>query len=124
MRHAAQHGVDQSGVTRGAPVGLSSGPAVDAILASAAIPVVFPTVEIGIDHLMDGAISGNTPILTAVELGADRLIVLPTGFAASVARPVCAVLPASCSSSAMRRRNTPSTMSAAILRAARPGTSG
>jgi NTE family protein len=71
----------------GAPVCLSSGPAVEAILASAAIPVVFPTVEIGIDHLMDGAISGNTPILTAVELGADRLIVLPTGFACALSHP-------------------------------------
>ena len=65
----------------GETVRLSSGPAVQAIMASAAIPAVFPTVEIGEARLMDGAVSGNTPILTAVELGADRLIVLPTGFA-------------------------------------------
>lgn len=71
----------------GVQVRLSTGPAVEAILASAAIPVVFPSVEIGVEHLMDGAISGNTPVLTAAELGAERLIVLPTGFACALSRP-------------------------------------
>jgi NTE family protein len=65
----------------GESVCLSRGPAVQAILASAAIPVVFPPVEVEARRLMDGAISGNTPIITAAELGASRLIVLPTGFA-------------------------------------------
>ena len=36
---------------------------------------------------MDGAIGGNTPILTAAELGATRIIVLPTGFACSLEQP-------------------------------------
>jgi NTE family protein len=65
----------------GESVRLSTGPACEAILASAAIPVVFPSVRIGDQQLVDGAIAGNTPILTAAELGATRLIVLPTGFA-------------------------------------------
>jgi len=71
----------------GASVVLSAGPAVDAILASAAIPLIFPAVAIGEDSLMDGAVSGNTPILSAVELGAERLIVLPTGFACALNTP-------------------------------------
>lgn len=71
----------------GMSVCLSSGSAVEAILASAAIPVVFPSVQIGVEYLMDGAVSGNTPILTAVELGAKRLIVLPTGFACALTSP-------------------------------------
>ncbi len=71
----------------GLSVRLSAGPAVEAILASAAIPMVFPSVEIGAEYLMDGAVSGNTPILTAVEMGAERLIVLPTGFACALTRP-------------------------------------
>jgi NTE family protein len=71
----------------GVPVRLSSGPAVAAIMASAAIPVVFPSVRIGAEHLMDGAVSGNTPILAAAELGATRLIVLPTGFACALDEP-------------------------------------
>ena len=66
---------------------LSAGPAVEAVLASAAIPVAFPSVQIGADSLMDGAIGGNTPILTAAELGATRIIVLPTGFACSLEQP-------------------------------------
>lgn len=72
----------------GESIRLSSGAAVKAILASAAIPVVFPSVEIGAEHLMDGAVSGNTPILTAAELGATRIIVLPTGFACALSGPL------------------------------------
>jgi NTE family protein len=71
----------------GVPVCLSSGSAIDAVLASAAIPIVFPSVRIGEHDLIDGAIAGNTPILTAVELGATRIIVLPTGFACSLQAP-------------------------------------
>jgi NTE family protein len=41
---------------------------------------------------VDGAISANTPIKVAVEKGARRLIILPTGYAcASDAPPVGAV---------------------------------
>ncbi|MBC7767663.1 MAG: patatin-like phospholipase family protein [Phycisphaerales bacterium] len=71
----------------GATVCLSRGAAVDAVLASAAIPIAFPFVRIGEDHLMDGAIAGNTPILTAAELGATRIIVLQTGYACSIDGP-------------------------------------
>ncbi|HWD67601.1 MAG TPA: patatin-like phospholipase family protein [Caulobacteraceae bacterium] len=71
----------------GQTVRLSRGPAVEAILASAAIPMIFPMVEIEHRHLMDGAVSGNTPILTAAELGATRIVVLPTGFACALEQP-------------------------------------
>jgi len=65
----------------GAAVCLSSGPAVEAILASAAIPAAFPSVRIGKHDLIDGAVGSNTPILTAANLGATRIVALPTGFA-------------------------------------------
>jgi len=71
----------------GSAVCLSSGPAIDAIMASAAIPGAFPPVRIGEDHLMDGAVASNTPILTAAKLGATRIIALPAGFACSVHTP-------------------------------------
>jgi len=71
----------------GASVLLSSGPAVEAILASCAIPAAFPPVLVGETYLIDGAIASNTPIMTAVELGASRLVVLPTGFACSLKAP-------------------------------------
>ena len=74
-------------VLTGAQVVLSSGPAVDAVLASAAIPGVFPPVHIGGRYLADGGIGNNTPISVAVELKASRVIVLPTGFSCDIAKP-------------------------------------
>lgn len=71
----------------GGTVRLSSGPAVEAVLASCAIPAAFPPVCIGERHLIDGAVASNTPISVAVELGAKRVIVLPTGFACSLEAP-------------------------------------
>jgi NTE family protein len=59
---------------------LSRGDIVPAVLASAAIPGVFPAVEIAGRLLVDGVIATGTPIATAVRLGATRLIVLPCGF--------------------------------------------
>lgn len=72
---------------QGQPVRLSSGSAVDAILASTAIPGVFPPVEIAGEALMDGAIAANTPLFLAAELGASRIIVLPTGYACALQEP-------------------------------------
>ena len=37
--------------------------------------------------LADGAISSNTPINVAIELGAQRLIIMPTGFACAGHEP-------------------------------------
>jgi NTE family protein len=74
-------------VLNGASVQLSSGPAVDAILASCAIPAAFPPVRVGNEYLVDGAIASNTPIVAALELGATRIIVLPTGFACALKAP-------------------------------------
>jgi NTE family protein len=62
----------------------SSGPAVEAILASAAIPGVFPPVKIDGVAYMDGGVTDNTPISDAVDIGADRIYVLPTGHACSL----------------------------------------
>jgi NTE family protein len=61
----------------GEEVLLSDGPAVEALLASAAIPGIFAPVERDGRLLVDGGIVNNAPISHAVELGADRVIVLP-----------------------------------------------
>ena len=59
---------------------LSSGDAIDAIVASAAIPAVFPPVNIDGRDLIDGGVVNNNPLSHAVALGADRAWVLPTGY--------------------------------------------
>jgi NTE family protein len=71
----------------GVSVPLSSGPVVEAVLASCAIPVAFPPVRMGNDYLVDGAIASNTPVMTAMELGATKIVVLPTGFACALKAP-------------------------------------
>lgn len=71
----------------GGSVRLSGGPAVEAVLASCAIPAAFPPVHIGERYLIDGAVASNTPISVAVELGARRVVVLPTGFACALEAP-------------------------------------
>ena len=63
-------------VLTGEEVLLSEGPVADALLASAAIPGVFPPVMWEGRLLMDGGIVDNAPIAQAVELGADRIFVL------------------------------------------------
>jgi NTE family protein len=74
-------------VLSGRDVLLSSGDATAAVLASAAIPAVFPPVEVDGRVLFDGGVVNHTPISHAVALGADRVVVLPTGYACALATP-------------------------------------
>lgn len=71
----------------GDEVVLSRGRVVDAVMASAAVPGIFPPVRINGQDLVDGGVANNTPISVAVHLGAHRIIVLPTGFACALQRP-------------------------------------
>jgi NTE family protein len=74
-------------VQSGIEVVLSRGDTAPAVLASTAVPAVFPTVTIDGRALFDGGIANNTPITSAVEAGADRVVVLPAGVACALARP-------------------------------------
>ncbi|HEX7054275.1 MAG TPA: patatin-like phospholipase family protein [Burkholderiales bacterium] len=74
-------------VMGGGLVRLSTGAAVEAVLASCAIPGAFPPVRLGERHLVDGAVASNTPIRVALELGATRLLVLPSGYACALDAP-------------------------------------
>jgi NTE family protein len=71
-------------VLTGVDVQLSQGNAIEAIMASAAIPGIFPPVRIGGRLLMDGGVVENTPIGHAVGLGATTVWVLPSGGACSI----------------------------------------
>ncbi len=52
------------------------GPALDAVLASCAIPAIFPPVEIDGERYIDGAVVNNVPIRRAIDAGATRIVVL------------------------------------------------
>jgi NTE family protein len=71
-------------VVSGTEVALVQGESVSAVLASAAIPAVFPTVTIDGLVLFDGGVADNTPISQAVAAGADRVVVLPAGVACAL----------------------------------------
>jgi NTE family protein len=71
----------------GEEVLLESGPAVPALLASSAMPGVFPPVRLGGRWLIDGSVVSDTPVGPAVRAGADRVFVLPSVPAGTMARP-------------------------------------
>jgi NTE family protein len=74
-------------VLSGEEVLFSSGDVETALMASTAIPVVFPSVKAGGRYLVDGAVSNNTPIAGAVACGAERIVVLPTGTSCAMQQP-------------------------------------
>ena len=57
----------------------SAGPLIDPILASAALPGIFPLVQIGALRYLDGAVVNDVPVTRAVELGAKTIYVLHVG---------------------------------------------
>lgn len=71
----------------GIEVRIASGPATPALLASAAIPGVFPPVRIDGRYLIDGGVASHTPVSAAVALGAKRVFVLPTGYSCAMDSP-------------------------------------
>ena len=74
-------------IVTGDSVVISEGPVADAVVASTAIPGAFSPVPYKDRYLADGAISADTPIKIAVEKGARRLIILPTGYACATDKP-------------------------------------
>ncbi len=58
---------------------LSSGDLLEAVLASAAIPGLFPPVEIDGERLVDGAIADPLPIAALLRRGIRRVVVVEAG---------------------------------------------
>jgi len=56
-----------------------SGPLVEAILASCAVPGLLPPVEVGGQHFIDGGVVNSIPISRALHLGATTIYVLHVG---------------------------------------------
>ena len=63
-------------LTDGGERWFTQGPAVAPILASAAMPAIFPPVEIDGERYIDGGVVNNVPIQRAIDGGATRIVVL------------------------------------------------
>jgi NTE family protein len=59
---------------------MNEGPVLPALLASAAIPGIFPPVQIGPLRLYDGGLVANVPMQQALAMGARSLVVLDCNF--------------------------------------------
>ena len=57
----------------------TEGDLVEAVLASCALPGVFPPVRIGDEHFLDGGLVNSIPLARAVAAGADTVWVLHVG---------------------------------------------
>ncbi|MGR2751783.1 patatin-like phospholipase family protein [Agromyces arachidis] len=66
-------------IERAAEHWFSAGPLIPAVLASAALPGVFPAVQIGNEHFVDGGIVNSIPVSEAVAAGATDLYVMQVG---------------------------------------------
>jgi NTE family protein len=80
----------------GQPTALAAGSLLDALLASSAIPGVFPPVEIDGRYYVDGLASANLPAAVAVDRGAASIVVFDTGTSAerNVGPSLAQVVPA------------------------------
>lgn len=66
-------------IERAAEHWFAEGPLVPAVLASAALPGIFPAVEIGGEHFVDGGIVNSIPISEAAAAGATEIYVMQVG---------------------------------------------
>lgn len=73
-----------------ARVGISTRITADHVLASAAIPMIFPPREVEGQLFYDGGLRFNTPLSPAIRTGADRIVVVSPLYRAGGERRVCA----------------------------------
>jgi len=56
--------------------GIRSKLSIDHLMASSAIPVIFPSVKLGDEHYGDGSMRQSSPISPAIHLGADKVLII------------------------------------------------
>jgi NTE family protein len=66
-------------VTTESEAWFAEGPLLEAVLASSAMPAMFPSIHIGDGRYLDGAIVNDVPVQRAVALGARTVYVLEVG---------------------------------------------
>ncbi len=76
---AVPFGCCASSIERASEHWFESGPLVPAVLASCAVPGLFPAVQIGGEHYLDGGLVNSIPVSRAVERGATTIYVLQVG---------------------------------------------
>ena len=74
-------------IERAAEHWFTSGPLLEAVLASSAAPGIFPPVAIDGEHYLDGGLVNSVPVGRAVQLGAGRIFVLHVGRLEQPLRP-------------------------------------
>ena len=74
-------------ITTARPHVLRDGRLLPALLASAAIPGIFPPVQLGSLRLYDGGLVSNVPMRQAVAMGARSLVVLDCNFPGHIPAP-------------------------------------
>lgn len=74
-------------IQRAAEHWFTRGPLIPALLASSAVPVLFPPVEIEGEHFYDGGLVNSVPLGRAVDLGASVIYVLQVGRLEAPLRP-------------------------------------
>ena len=70
----------------GSPAILSKGDLVLNVLASSAIPMIFPSVTVGGRQLVDGGVVAHVPLAQAEMLGAQTMVVFDAGYPCKLAR--------------------------------------
>jgi NTE family protein len=76
-----------AGIERAREHWFTSGDLVEAVLASCALPGVFPPVRVGDEHFFDGGLVNSIPLERAVREGADTVWVLHVGRIEEELRP-------------------------------------
>lgn len=74
-------------IERAAEHWFTDGPLVPAVMASCAVPGLFPPVRVGDEHYVDGGLVNSIPVSRAVDLGATTVYVLQVG---RIERPLTA----------------------------------
>ena len=93
-------------IERAAEHWFTSGPLIEALLASSAVPALFPPVEIDGEHFYDGGLVNSVPLARAVQLGAKDIHLLQVGRIESPLRPPQRLHEAALISFEIARRHT------------------
>lgn len=84
---ALPFGAVTTDVATATPCVLSKGELLPALLASTAIPGIFPSVTVSSRQLYDGGVVANVPVTQALAMGAQSLVVLDAAFPGQIPSP-------------------------------------